>query len=58
MIRFSIAVVLLLFAPLYAETVSNITFDPDVSYAGLAKLQSVIGYLVLTTYLGITGMRS
>lgn len=58
MVRFSIACVLLVFAPLYASTVGSINFEPQISYEGLVKLQSVIGYLVLTVYLGITGLRA
>jgi len=58
MTRLSVAVVLLVFTPLYGGAVSNITFDPSVGYADLAKLQAMIGYFVLIAYLGVTGMRT
>lgn len=58
MTRFAIAVVLLVFSPLYANAVSNVTFVPEIGYADLARLQAMIGYFVLIAYLGITGMRA
>lgn len=57
MARFAIAVLLLVFAPLYASTIANINFEPHINYEGLIKLQAVLGYLVLAVYLGVTGMR-